>query len=188
LDWNAELEFIRRFSPDYHIPTDYSVYQSMTESEQAQAIDNCMDGTEWIATRLKNHATTVLVQAKGWLPRHYERCQSTMKRLHHEFVVFYAAGYKARVHELNEDLKTLVSVLNPTGILLIGKQSVRFLRQTIPEVVAAAGGRWRRQSGLHDNEHSSQKHREWKQEVEQHLGSGQATIDSYTTSRVKENG
>lgn len=189
LDWSKELEIVRQFGPDYHIPTEYSVYQSsMSPIEQALAISDCMDGTEWFAKRLENHATSVLMQAKGWLPWHYELCRPTMKRLGTEFLVFYAAGYKARVYEPIADLKTLISVLNPSGILIIGKQSTRFLRKVTPEVVAAAGGRWRRKSGLVENDHKSENHRRWKARVEKYLGSGQAIIDSYSLTKVKENG
>jgi hypothetical protein len=189
LDWLHELDVIRQFSPDYHIPAEYSVYQSlMTRSEQAQAIADCMDGTEWFAKRLENHSTTVLVQAKGWLPRHFELCRPTMNRLDADYLVFYAAGYKARIYDLNDDLKNLVSTLDPSGILIIGKQSTRFLRKTVPEVVAAAGGRWRKKSGLEDDQHKPQAHMRWKQEVEQYLGAGQAIIDSYTTTQVRKNG
>lgn len=188
LDWGYELEIVRQFGPDYHIPTEYSVYQSMTRSEQAQAITDCMDGTEWFSTRLENHSTTVLLQAKGWLPWHYERCRPTMKRLDKDFLVFYAAGYEGRVYELKEDLEALVSVLKPSGILVIGQQSVRFLSKTLPEVVAAAGCRWRRQSGLEEDGHDPQQHKRWKGKVEQYLATGQAILSSYEIPQVKENG
>lgn len=189
LDWMEELDIVRRFGPDYHIPTEYSVYESsMSPLEQERAIADCMDGTEWFAKRLENHTTSVLLQAKGWLPWHYELCRPTMKHLDTDFLVFYAAGYQARVYELKADLDALISVLKPSGILLIGKQSTRFLSKAAPEIVAAAGARWRRKSGLVEAEHKPEKHSHWKAEVEKHLGTGQAIIDSYISTKVKENG
>lgn len=189
LDWLKELDIVRRFGPDYHIPTEYSVYQSsMSSLEQAQAICDCMAGTEWFAKRLQNHATGVLMQAKGWLPWHYELCQPTMERLGTDFLVFYAACYKNRVYDPKADLEALVSVLKPSGILVIGQQSTRFLRRVPPEVVAAAGGRWRRMSGLEEEGHEPTRHRQWKGNVEQYLGAGQAMLSSYSSTKVKENG
>lgn len=189
LDWLKELDIVRRFGPDFHIPTEYSVYESsMSSSEQQKAISDCMEGTEWFAKRLENHSTTVLMQAKGWLPWHFELCQPTMERLSTDFLVFYAAGYEARVYEPKADLETLVSVLNPSGILVIGKQSTRFLRRAPPEVVAAAGGHWRGKSGLEEDGHDPRKHRSWKVQAEQYLGSGQAILSSYSSTKVKENG
>ncbi|WP_436931236.1 hypothetical protein [Halosimplex halobium] len=189
LGWLDELDIVRRFGPDYHIPTEYSVYQSpMSPEVQENAISDCMDGTEWFDKRLENHSTAVLVQAKGWLPWHFELCRPTMERLGTDFLVFYATGYKARVEELKRDLEALISVLHPSGILIIGKQSTRFLSQAPPEIVAAAGGRWRRKSGLEENRHNSKRHKNWKVNVEQDLGSGQAILNSYNSTKVKENG
>jgi hypothetical protein len=188
MDWTTELDLIRRFGPDYHIPTEYSVYQAMPESQQNKAIDDCMEGTEWVAKRLENHATEVLVQAKGWSRRHFARCRPTMERLETDFVVFYATGYKNRVYDLLDDLQALISELQPSGILLIGKQSTRFLSKAPPEVVAAAGGRWWRQSGLAEDGHSSRKHSHWKTTVEAELASGQATLGSYASTEVSTNG
>lgn len=188
LDWVEELDLVRRFGPDYHIPTEYSVYQTMSEAQQKQAIDDCMEGTEWFAKRLGNHAIEVLVQAKGWLQCHFERCQPTMERLGTDFVVFYATGYGSRVYELKEDLKTLISELKPSGILVIGKQSVRFLRKAPPEIVGAAGFRWQRKSGLVKDGHDPRKHEVWKKEVEEHLSCGQSIIDSFNPIKVKQHG
>ena len=188
LEWTRELDLVRRFGPDYHIPTEYSVYQAMSCSQQAEAIDDCMEGTEWMSDRLKNHSTEVLLQAKGWLPQHFERCLPTMKRLGTKFVVFYATGYKNRVYELKQDLNTLISKMKPSGILLIGKQSTRFLGQAIPEVVSAAGGRWRWKSGLAGEGHNSKKHKNWKMRVEKELSSGQAILNSYGSTEVNADG
>jgi hypothetical protein len=189
LDWVEELEIVRRFGPDYHIPTEYSVYkETMSLGEQGQAIADCMRGTEWVAERLGNHSTDVFVQAKGWLPWHFEMCRPTMRRLETDFVVFYATGYEARVAEPVQDLETLVSVLNPSGVLVIGQQSVRFLSQTTPEVVAAAGYRWRKESGLEDGRHEPQMHKSWKRGVEQELDAGQTILSSFSSTTVKEHG
>lgn len=188
LEWATELDLVRRFGPDYHIPTEYSVYQTMSRSQQADAIDDCMDGTEWMAKMLKNHSTEVLIQAKGWLPWQFKRCLPTMKKLDTDFVVFYATGYKNRVYELKDDLNTLISEMKPSGILLIGKQSVRFLSQAIPEVVSAAGGRWRWESGLAGEGHDAKAHNNWKSRVEKELSCGQAILDSYDSTEVNEDG
>lgn len=187
LDWIEELDTVRRFGPDYHIPTEYSVYRTMTDAQQEQAIDDCLQGTEWMAKRLENHSIEVLVQAKGWLAWHFERCRSTLECLGTNFVVFYATGYENRVDALVEDLKTLISGLKPSGILLIGK-SLRFLRRAPPEVVAVAGGRWRRESGLSINGHSPEKHADWKKKMESELSSGQALLTSYGSNEVNKDG
>lgn len=179
LDWNEELELVRRFGPDFHIPTEYSVYQTMSISQQIQATDDCMKGTEWMFDRLKNHSIQILFQAKGWRSWHFRMCRSTMKRLETDFVVFYATGYKGRIYELLDDLSNLISELNPSGILIIGKQSVRFLDKAPPEVVAAAGGRWRWQSELIGAGHMQKKHELWKKRVETQLACGQSLLDSY---------
>lgn len=188
LDWTTELDLVRRFSPDYHIPTEYSVYQTMSRRQQAEAIDNCMEGTEWMADLLENHSTEVLVQAKGWQPWQFKRCLPTMRRLGTDFVVFYATGYKNRVYELKDDLSKLVAEMNPSGILLIGKQSVRFLSKAIPEVVSAAGGRWRWESGLAGEGHDPKAHQNWKMGLEAELSCGQAILNSYDSKELNKDG
>ncbi|CQH57856.1 uncharacterized protein HHUB_2616 [Halobacterium hubeiense] len=189
LDWREELDIVRRFGPDFHIPTEYSVYEpSMSPLEQLRAIRDSMMGTEWFAERLQNHRTHVFVQAKGWLPWHFRLCRPTMERLGEDFVVFYASGYEGRVHQPISDVETLVTELKPSGILIIGQQSVRFLKRAPPEVVAAAGGRWRKQSGLEDDVHEPKAHAEWKAGTEEKLGSGQALLNSFSTTKVTENG
>lgn len=181
LDWETELDLIRRFGPDYHIPTEYSVYASMTPKQQAQAIDDCMAGTEWMAHRLSNHDTTVLVQAKGWQPWHLARCKPTLERLNTRFVVFYATCYGHRIWELVADIRTVVTELSPRGIMVIGAQSPRFLSRAPPEVVAAAGCRWLHQSGYVDDGHRIEKHEQFRDRVETNLGSGQAMLNTYPT-------
>lgn len=188
LSWRDELDIIRQFSPDYHIPTEYSVYDTMSSSEQRTAIKDCMEGTEWMAKRLENHTTSVLLQAKGWRPWHYELCRETMNRLQTGFLVFYAAGYEGRVYEPKEHLENLISVLDPSGVFIIGKQSPRFLSKVPPKIVAAAGRRWRRKSRLEDGSHSPLKHISWKAGVEEDLGTGQTMLSSYASTTVKENG
>lgn len=179
LDWTQELDLIRQFGPDYHIPTEYSVYRTMSGDEQRRAIEDCMEGTEWFRSRLKNHSTEILVQAKGWLDWHFRRCQPTINRLDTDFVVFYATGYGSRIYDLIEDLKELISTLKPSGILIIGKQSTRFLEKAPPEVVAAAGTRWWRKPGQEGEGHVPKKHKWWKRVAEEKLACGQSILHSY---------
>lgn len=179
LDWTRELDLIRQFGPDYHIPTEYSVYRTMSRDEQRRAIDDCMEGTEWFTKRLENHSTEILVQAKGWQDWHFRQCQPTMNRLDTNFVVFYATGYGNRIYDLIDDLNDLISALKPSGILIIGKQSTRFLKKAPSEVVAAAGTRWWRKPGQDEEGHVPKKHKWWKRIVEEELASGQSTLYSY---------
>jgi hypothetical protein len=189
LSWHGELDIVRRFGSDYHIPTEYSVYDStMSVETQAESIADCLQGVEWMSNRLANHSTEVLVPAKGWLPWHFELCRPTMERLETSFLVFYATGYGPRKNELREHLASLVSVLEPSGILLIGKQAPRFLSIAPPEVVATAGRRWGRKSGLEEEGHRPTKHSSWKMSIENELASGQAVLNSFGSNRVKENG
>ena len=94
------------------------------------------------------------------------------------------------VNRLNEDVREAVSVPGIDGVLLIGLQAKSGLSKMPPEVVAAAGQRWIGQSGLRDVPipAAQKRYLNWRDSVEENLGRGTATLDSFMDSEVMVHG
>lgn len=189
LTWERELELVTEFGPDFHLPTEYSVYNTMTKWKQERGIRDCMQGTEWFADQLAGYDTKVLVQAKGWLPWHFELCRKTMDRIDTDVVAYYCSEYKQRDSALNQAVRYLIKTLAPSQILLIGNQSERYLRKAPPQVTAAAGRRWRKKSGLFSNgTHNQAEHAHWHNSISGELARGQSMLSTFDTNKVNIHG
>jgi hypothetical protein len=192
-DKTEKREILRQFSPDYHIPEVRSVYSHHDEAEQQRRIDTAMEETEWIASELADTPTKILVQMKGWKRWHFKRCLSKLRTLSTDFCVFYGSGYAGpgignRLYDLIDDSKTMIRVVDPEGVLLVGRQSPRDLRKFPPEVVAAAGKRWIEESEQDDGLYSQEQFRTWADSVEPTLGSGQTRIGTFASNGVVADG
>ena len=181
LQWREELEYVREFAPDLHIPTDYSAYEEgMNDEEQIQAVKDCLEGTKWFDSQLTNHQTSVLVQANGWRREHFELCKSTMGELDTQCCVFYASEYGPRVEQAVKDINRLTAVINPEAVIVVGKQSSRTLKRLPPEVTTVASASWSEKSGIRAGDgHSSRMHVEWKNRVESELANGQSLLNTW---------
>jgi hypothetical protein len=194
LTWKDELEIVRAYQPDYHIPTEYSVYEdTMGAAEQEKAIRDCMEGTEWMARKLAGEHTQVLVQAKGWEKWHFEICLQTLRKLRRQTIVFYGSGYAGpgvgnQLHRLLRDTRRAINVMGAEKVLLIGRQSPRELSKFPPQVVAAAGLRWFRELSDDAGEVTEEQYRMFDQQVRSRLGGGQAMLNQFMYTGVQTDG
>lgn len=180
LSWKRELEIVRSYQPDFHIPTEYSVYERMSIPKQERSIRDCLEGTEWMAHQLRDSPIQVLVQLKGWKKWHFQLSKHTLDALNADFGVFYGTYYPS-ITELVEDVKRAIEVTGVSKILLLGRQSPNQLKRFPPEVVAAEGRRWARKlriSGFLEANFET-----FKEPIEAELGSGQSTLGSSHSRR-----
>lgn len=148
LHWERELEIIEAVDPDYHIPTDYSVYEDHDDDEQIDLIERCMEGTRWMHDQLADTDTEIIPLIKGLEREHRELCYETFDDLDLDYCAFYGTryftgGYGLRVNDLIEDVEDIAVEYDP-DILAIGVLSPNYVRRLPTNVVAAAGqARWR---------------------------------------------
>lgn len=183
--WDREAEVVKRFQPDFHLPGDRSIYRNMCIEKQKKALIKWAKGTRYITSELSNTDVTLIPIVKGWEEWHFEYCAQILKPLGYENCAFYASEYKNRITELETHVRRLVSVLQPRKVLTIGPQSKRHLERLPPEVVAAAGTRWRRK-----NEEDQVIHRDkveqWKSARDPLLGSGQTSLGTFNSDNTLE--
>lgn len=188
-NWATERAIVEAFGPAYHIPTDYWVYGNMDKEDRLQNVQHLMKGTEWMVKQLAETQTQVIPLVKGYSKEERAVCYHTFDKLDINYICFYGSQYFGGkngngINDLNSDLRDITSEYSPAGILLIGLQSSNYLSRLPPEVVAAAGQRWIKKSGLRDfhiNE-VRRKFSAWKHETEQQLGTGIATLGSFSSA------
>ena len=185
LDWKTEQDIVETFGPACHVPTDYWVYGDMDPEDRIQNVELLMDGTEWMAEQLAGTSTELIPLVKGHSPQERAICYDTLNSLGIDHISFYGSQYfgakNGGINALNEDVRDVVSEYAPSRVLLIGLQSENYMERLPPEVEAVAGQRWIGKSELRDVSiaKARRQYREWKQEVEAGLGSGQATLGSF---------
>jgi hypothetical protein len=187
-DWVDERDIVESFGPRYHIPTDYWVYGDMEPEDRMQNVELLMEGTEWMAEQLAGTSTELIPLVKGYSPEERAICYQTLSRLGIDYISFYGSQYfgtkNGGINALNEDVRDIVSEYAPSRVLLIGLQSENYMERLPPEVEAVAGQRWIGKSELRNVSiaKARRQYREWQQEVEAGLGSGQATLGSFNAS------
>lgn len=183
--WNREAKVVKKFQPDFHLPGDRSIYRNMSRKKQKEALMRWAKGTRYVTSELSDTDVTLIPFVKGWEEWHFEYCTQILKPLGYENCAFYASGYKNRINELETHIRRLVSIFQPKNVLTIGPQSKRHLECLPPEVVAAAGTRWRRK-----NEEGQvidrDKVEQWKSARDLLLGSGQTNLGTFNSDSTLE--
>jgi len=186
LSWARELNAVKAFQPDFHIPTDYPVYGDMPRSERIENIEKMMEGTRWAVNQLWDTDIQVIPLIKGYSQEERAICYDTINRVDTEYCAYYGAQYFGGemgngILKLTRDIRSVVSELSVDGLMVIGLQSMNGLDRMPPEVVAAAGQRWIYQSNLRDTSlaDSVRQYRDWKHRAEQELEGGQTTLGSF---------
>jgi hypothetical protein len=148
--WEQERDYISAFEPDYHIPTDYPVYNTHSDEERMERIRSCANGTKWMASKLRNTKTDIIPLIKGHREREREIAFATAQEIDADLVTFYGTQYMTGGNGAN--LTTLVDVASEIAtntpesinLFLIGLLSATYLRRLPDDVVAAAGlNQWR---------------------------------------------
>jgi hypothetical protein len=178
-----EMERVEKLKPAYYIPSDRWVYEgTMTDAEQLEEIDRCMDGTREVFNRIEARddiSTQVIPIAKGWKHWHFERCRRTFEDLGLSYCAFDVTQYNS-INMILDDVDRLVDVIGPDGVLLIGKLSPDHLRRCPPEVVAATGvDHWRKNSQTGSGRFSRELYRSWAARAYAALSSAQTRLDHF---------
>jgi len=189
LRWTYEEKMVRATSPDYHIPTDYWIYGDMEPEDREANIEDMMEGTEWFSKQFAGSSTQIIPLVSGTTPEERQICYRTFDRLGTSYCAVYGAQYFGGemgngINKLNRYIRDIVSEYPLDGVLLIGLQSADYLQRLPPEVVAAAGQRWIYQSGLREIsiDESKIRFKKWRQLVEDQLGTGVATLGSFSAA------
>lgn len=147
--WEDELEIVRKTNPDFHIPTDYSVYEHFSEKEQIKSIVSCMEGTKWMKDRLEDDGIKIIPLFKGKTREQRQIVYDTMNELNIDYGAFYASryftgGYGNRKWDMIHDIEEIVAEYDPQ-IMVIGCMAPQYVNEMPPNVVAVAGqAQWRR--------------------------------------------
>lgn len=188
LGWQEELELIKEFEPDYHIPCDYPVYKAWDGDRRKQHIIDCLEGTIWMAERMEDTRARVIPLLKGETPEEREYCYKVFKeQLSTNYCVFYGTQYFTAgvgFYKLLEDIQKVASEAPHLQILLMGLQYPGWLKELPPQVVAAAGQRWIRQSQLRSVSwgQAQENYEKLDREIETALETGQAPLGIWSPS------
>ncbi|MDZ7850341.1 MAG: hypothetical protein U5K70_05865 [Halodesulfurarchaeum sp.] len=190
-NWEEERDIVQSFNPRYHIPTDYPIYADMEPENREGNLQKLMDGTEWMTAQLANDRPEIIPLVKGYTPNERGICYDTFASRDFDYISFYGSQYFGgangrSINKLEKDVRTIISEYSPSGLLLIGPQTKNALSRFPPEVVAAAGNRWIKETGLRDTTIDQVKTRfgEWASELEVELSAGMSTLGSFQDQEV----
>jgi hypothetical protein len=146
LSWERELKKVRDFSPDYHIPADYSTYENQDVDDRSRNTLHCMEGLLWMQRQLREHDSDIqlIPLVKGVRPEERSVCYEIFDRAgFDDYCAFYGTQYFSggagiRINELVTDL-TAVATEQDRDLFLIGLLSPNYLKRVPEQVVAAAG-------------------------------------------------
>lgn len=185
LGWDEEADWVRRFGPQFHIPTDYPVYSSDPVAVREGNISNITDGMRWMISELAATKTRVLPLLKGITPGEREVFYNLFREFGLDGCAFYGTQYFTQgpgFPHLNRDLHRVQSEFSNLDVFLIGLLSPRCLSKAPSNVVGAAGqAQWRERIGLRETgvgiKEMRQRSRHLSGEVAEVLGQGQVPLN-----------
>ena len=147
----SELDIIKETKPDYHIPSDYSVYDDMTLEEQQEAVAYCIEGTKWFYERIEEEGLDVdlIPLMKGRNRNQREAFYEMYDDLGVDYVSYYATQYftggaGANIKDLRSDVDKLATEYD-CDIFLLGLLGAKTLATMNTSVVAGSGlNQWRK--------------------------------------------
>lgn len=147
LYWEDELDIVKKFEPDYHIPTDCPTYQDSDQAPRKRKInlDIYLEGLLYLEKRLEN--TELLPLIKGEERSERKRVKEVIDALGYEYAVFYAtqmivSGMKH--YRVIGKINQIANQFSDKKILLMGVQVPRYIELLAPNVVAVSGQKWRK--------------------------------------------
>jgi len=175
-----ELDVVRKFHPAWHIPCDRPVYDEQNPAERKGFIEDGVQQTLEFVDRIRDTQTGVIPLIKGVNADEWRLCFRPMSQAGLRYFAYYGSQYRGWTTRLLRDVAGIVTVCGMEYILLIGLQSVRFVRKLPPQVQALAGQKWWRESelGNQELEESIRLFDKWRREVESALPANQRTLDT----------
>lgn len=154
--WKTELERLKEFEPDYHIPADTSVYKELPAKKQADLVIDHLRGYTKLSELIETEAasftrdppmTIPLIKTtdEGLLYHTFEIMEAQGDTMAAFYATQYYTGKKGRWQDLIQDVKTIFRFAPEWfELLIIGCLGSHVLRQLPSGVVAASGlNRWR---------------------------------------------
>jgi hypothetical protein len=149
ISWADERDIIRSFQPEYHIPTDVSVYNSQPINNRIEGIKNCMLGAKFIQAETEDIDTSIIPMFKGFTPKERKICLTAADALNAGTVAIYLTEYFTTTSG-NSDSRALgyLNICNNHDMpnaLVIGMLSPDTLAKA-PDFVTAGAGQyqWRK--------------------------------------------
>lgn len=152
----GEVDIIREFEPDIHIPADRSDYADIEDAERYREVKKCMTGTVAMVNHVEDYGldTRILPFLKGVRRKERWLCYRTIEQLGLDYAAFYANNYfndgtGVRIDDLVEDLHTVTdesrelvdSTDRPLRLCVLNCLSPNVLKR-FPNCVEAASGLW----------------------------------------------
>jgi hypothetical protein len=149
----GEIDIVREFGPDFHIPADRSDYLDYDDDHRYSKVKECMIGTVTIANHIadENLDTEIIPFIKTATPKERELCYRTIDQLGWDFAALYCNQYfndgrGVLIDELIDDLHMVTDELagrgesdDPINLLTISCLSPNVLDRAPDSVVAASG-------------------------------------------------
>lgn len=148
IPWERERDIITEFQPDYHVPTDYSIYGGQDKAERMDNLREMMDGAAWMREELADTDVTVVPQVKGFTVEERRICYRAIAAHFDDYALFYAAQYFGgesgnRINDLVADLEAIREE-HPVRLMVLGLLAPNYVARLPDNVVAVAGQhRWR---------------------------------------------
>ncbi len=145
----SELDIVRAVEPDFHVPTDYSIYEQMDEDEQLESLRSYVEGVRYMAEQTADSDLELLPLVKGRTRERRETVYDLFDELDTDYVSFYATPYYTggrglKQGDLVADVEK-VAVEYDADLFVMGALSPRTLRRFPTDVVAASGlNQWRK--------------------------------------------
>jgi hypothetical protein len=171
------------------------VYSGMPADNQREMIDEYVDRVEWLYQKraeLGLDHVEFFPLAKGLRRSHYEQAAETYDQLGIDRVGFYAAQTRS-LEKIIRRIEQVIEVLDPEGILVIGRQAPDDVA-ALPQRVDGVAGfwSWKQACNLTADGYSSEDFVQWFRQVKQALKSDrphrQTSLGMRTDTEVTSDG
>jgi hypothetical protein len=149
----TELDIVREFQPDFHIPADEADYRDYPDEKRYDRVHDCMTGTLTMANHVADGDLDIqiLPWVKGVTEQERKLTYRTVEQLGMDYMVFYANGYFNGNdgnwrRQLVEDLELIteeateeMTHTDEIEICVLNCQSPNLLARMPDEVVASSG-------------------------------------------------
>lgn len=188
LDLMMDIEREFQFVPEF-----IWLYGTMDDSKQEAAINGYTERFEWLYNQKEDHGlnhVTLTPLAKGLNREHFKQYRDLYNRLGINRYAIYGVQTPS-TKELAERIDISTSVLDPDGVLVIGRGSPNDIRKLPSRVDGVAGLRyWKKECNLTADGYSSERLAMWFDKVKRALRkeNEQSRLDDYPEVGVMING
>lgn len=148
-----EIEVVRAFKPEYHVPCDRPVYFEDYQRSREWFIEKSVEGTLRMSAELKGEGIRLIPLIKGTNEQEFLRSFEPLRAAGYRYFALYVKQYLGsgngrRISQMIQYIRNVLSVCHVDGLMLIGYQSFNAIHNLPPQVKAFAGQRWRREASV----------------------------------------